>query len=415
MSFFNTSEDFLKKFGLDDIQIPNFETFKKTLIKSSSKEPILYAEWLKSKTFGDIRDNHDVWLKIIYDFFFDDPNALLRLWFDSHCKVNENTVFSDIYFKNTSIESVDGIIDGKHNSVSGRIIKNLFYSEVYYETKKVNSDNQTTINFWISFYKNLTIYEIGIFGPQSFDIFKDKRYLDFFAILRGTTDKASIFNPYAYWYILQRHIPQGEKLFCPVLSWCTPVIAYHNLHSYGHLVVCDVIDTVIDKSLLLNNELNSRKSFMFPQKLMDAYCCPSEKLRYAHDFDEKYKNYFDTVFFSPPYYNLELYPGENQSTDSFKTYEDWLNGYWRETVKLCYDVLKPGATFSFVIVPEYKDYTSERKDKTIPISKDMLGIAKEYFDFKETKNISWGGFTIKKQNHQKRQEVIEDIHILVKK
>ena len=54
----------------------------------------------------------------------------------------------------------------------------------------------------------------------------------------------------------------------------------------------------------------------------------------------KHKNYYDFIFFSPPYFKLELYPGKLQSTSLYPDYKQWLTEYWENTIKLCFTILK---------------------------------------------------------------------------
>ena len=63
----------------------------------------------------------------------------------------------------------------------------------------------------------------------------------------------------------------------------------------------------------------------------------------------KYREHFDVVFFSPPYYELELYPGKNQSTTKYKTYEEWLNGNWFKPIQLCYYLLENNGTLCYIL------------------------------------------------------------------
>ena len=92
---------------------------------------------------------------------------------------------------------------------------------------------------------------------------------------------------------------------------------------------------------------------------------------------DTYREHFDTVFFSPPYYELELYPGKDQSTTVYKTYEEWLEGYWRTTIQLCSHVLKRGGTLCYIL--------SEGGGKhQTHILKDMNQITKSMFIYKST-------------------------------
>jgi len=94
-------------------------------------------------------------------------------------------------------------------------------------------------------------------------------------------------------------------------------------------------------------------------------------------FLKKYREHFDVVFFSPPYYELELYPGENQSTVRYKTYEEWLQGYWYKTIQLCNHVLIKGGTLCYIL-------SSGGGQSQTNILKDMNTITKRLFSLKTT-------------------------------
>jgi len=94
-------------------------------------------------------------------------------------------------------------------------------------------------------------------------------------------------------------------------------------------------------------------------------------------FRRKYREHFDVVFFSPPYYRLELYKGANQSTEKYKTYEQWLEGYWEETIKLCNHVLEKGGRLCYILSGYGSDNTKEKYD----LLGDMNAITKKYFRF----------------------------------
>ena len=56
---------------------------------------------------------------------------------------------------------------------------------------------------------------------------------------------------------------------------------------------------------------------------------------------EKYKNSFDFVFTSPPYFNREQYSqDENQSFKKFSAYEDWRDNFIRPTLTTAFENLK---------------------------------------------------------------------------
>jgi 16S rRNA G966 N2-methylase RsmD len=94
-----------------------------------------------------------------------------------------------------------------------------------------------------------------------------------------------------------------------------------------------------------------------------------------------YKEHFDVVFFSPPYYEFEKYPGQEQSINRYSTYEEWLEKYWKSTVELCYNVLQKGGRLCYILSSYDNCY---RSSNCIPhdLIKDMNSIVKERFSYK---------------------------------
>lgn len=71
----------------------------------------------------------------------------------------------------------------------------------------------------------------------------------------------------------------------------------------------------------------------------------------SYPFNENYE--YDSVFTCPPYYNKENYPGINSSTIVYTNYFDWLNKWWRKSIKnTLHDKLR---YFSFVISEKHKE------------------------------------------------------------
>ena len=57
---------------------------------------------------------------------------------------------------------------------------------------------------------------------------------------------------------------------------------------------------------------------------------------------QKYKEKFDIVFTSPPYFNREQYSqDESQSFKAYNEYEDWRKNFLYPTLKTAYEYLKP--------------------------------------------------------------------------
>jgi len=120
---------------------------------------------------------------------------------------------------------------------------------------------------------------------------------------------------------------------------------------------------------------------------------------------KKYKGHFDVVFFSPPYYRLELYSGKTQSTERYKTYEDWLANYWEKTVRLCHHVLQKGGRMCYIL----SDYGQQDSLEHYNLVEDMNAIAKQSFRLKSKQTM-----LNKNVNSTKHRETGEQIMIFLK-
>ena len=63
---------------------------------------------------------------------------------------------------------------------------------------------------------------------------------------------------------------------------------------------------------------------------------------------------YEAVFTCPPYYNTELYNGENDSYKLYPKYGDWLNIWWKNLI-LKSTNKKECLYFAFVASDKYKD------------------------------------------------------------
>ena len=62
----------------------------------------------------------------------------------------------------------------------------------------------------------------------------------------------------------------------------------------------------------------------------------------------------DLAFSCPPYFNLEVYSKDaTQSYNQYSNYNDWLEYYWRPTIKICHNKLKNAGKLVFIIKDRY--------------------------------------------------------------
>jgi hypothetical protein len=182
--------------------------------------------------------------------------------------------------------------------------------------------------------------------------------------------RASIMNPYLV-YSLNHSVLKGTRIFTPTLGWTSYCYGFLEYPSVIEYVGTDVIPSVCKTTAKFAREHS-------PNTTVDIYCKPSEQLFKSKVFMDKYVNHFDVVFFSPPYYRLELYDGENQSTTKYDTYEKWLDKYWSATIQLCKHVLQPGGRLCYIL----SGYGSENTKENYDLLEDMNAITKRYFAFK---------------------------------
>jgi hypothetical protein len=151
--------------------------------------------------------------------------------------------------------------------------------------------------------------------------------------------RASIMNPYMVYSIAKHYTP--TRVFTPTLGWSSYMRGFLEA-GVQEYVGTDVIPAVCRKTQNFADQY-------YPDKTVNIYCEPSENLKKIPAFARKYRAHFDLVFFSPPYYEYEIYEGAQQSTKTYKTYEEWLAKYWEETIKLAHYVLRPGGKLLYII------------------------------------------------------------------
>ena len=240
------------------------------------------------------------------------------------------------------------------------IVRNMYFEDILKKTQSGMENIKTYMNVLDDLYNNYII-DYKLLTPSARFYTKEGRIGSVFSSFYF---RASILNPYVI-YSLNMKLLHGMRIFTPTLGWSS--------YCYGFLECPDVVEYVgndIIPSVCKNTKTFSRINY--PNKHVDIWCQPSEDLLTNTKFMRSYKGHFDVVFFSPPYYRLELYEGKNQSTTRYSSYEEWLRGYWENTIQLCWHVLAPGGRLCYII-SNYK-----QKDNTsVNLIKDMNIITKK--------------------------------------
>ncbi len=366
------------------MKIYNEDDFVKLIRKDIS--PLSWLDFLKTTHIGNLWDkldsddirvkslkNKESFYKWCYDFIHNDEP--LKVYFRQRLAYNKQSQHDKVISKVEPKYIDDSIV---HISNNSRYIKNINLPSIL-DSKSYKGESIKTI------YQNAL--ERGIMNPcftvpsvfkDSFGgSSKDGSYDTFVVTLKTIAGQMSIFSPVIYKLLLDKtneYLNHDNcRILIPSASWGTPVIATLNEEKYSDIHIVDVQQKVLS---VCENIFNDYVDTPF-RKLagvekpynLKTFCVPSEKMTEVIDTN------YDTVFFCPPYYDLELYGGSDlQSTTLYQTYEDWLNVYWRKTVNECDSVLNSGGLFCFVMGLEC------RKHK---IGFDMKTIAEEKFTLKK--------------------------------
>jgi hypothetical protein len=310
-------------------------------------------------------------------------NEYLERFYDTSLKIPDT--FSMVKEKPMTINKMNNNQFVQYKN----IIRNMFYREILQKTKSPFLGNKSFMDVVLDFYTR-GIIDYKILTPSAIYYIKQGRLGSVFS---SYYFRASIMNPFLV-YSINETILHGKRIFTPTLGWCSYCYGFLESPIVEEYVGTDVIPVVCRKTAKF-------ASTMYPDKITEIYCSPSEKLLENKEFMRKYKGHFDVVFFSPPYFRLELYPGNNQSTTQYKTYEEWLTNYWEKTIQLCHWVLSPKGKCCYIL-SGYGSKTGESYD----LLTDMNRITSTYFHHTMTKPMHNKNVHVTADNHRETAEKI---------
>jgi len=254
------------------------------------------------------------------------------------------------------------------NIVYKNFIRNMHMNDILQNTKSGIENVPTFLDVLDDLYNNLII-DYKLLTPSARFYVKNGRIGSVFS---SYYFRASIMNPYLV-YSLNKTVLRGTRIFTPTLGWSSYCYGFLECPEVEEYVGTDVIPSVCDKTRDLA-KLYSRKP------TVNIYCQPSEDLYKDPQFLKKYKGHFDLVFFSPPYYKLEMYDSENQSTTRYADYKDWLEKYWEQTIRLSSYALEKGGRLCYIL----SGYGSPSGSEHYNLLEDMNRITKKYFILNST-------------------------------
>lgn len=329
-----------------------FKEFLKKAVVLVGKKKYTLTEYIKKKhIYLDA-------VELLYENIQKRKHYLTR-FYNTSLKINEP-------FKINDEPMISGEMNNNKNINYKNLIRNMFFLEILKNTKSGIENNSTYMDVLENLYKR-NIIDYKLLTPSAIFYMKQGRLGSVFS---SYYFRASIMNPYLV-YSLNKSIFKANNVFTPTLGWGS---YYYGFAESGikEYIGVDVIPNVCKK-------ITNFAYTHYPDINTKIICKPSEKLFIDKSFNNEYKGHFDLVFFSPPYFKLEMYEGENQSTLNYPEYSEWLENYWDKTIQLCYNVLKKGKNMCYIL----SGYGSENTKEMYNLLNDMNNIAKKYFTLEE--------------------------------
>lgn len=321
----------------------------------------LYKIWQQRVKENDIRyklcnGDVEVFVDTIYNFLAKNLDQFLIQVYNSGFAIKE--------FRNlNSVKIIDGNAISNVSNNPG-YFRNICYEEI------VICGGDADINLSIKNAITNTLkgkIRKTFFMPALFeDIYNNVVSSNMVLTFNKSCKLVSVFSPNVYRYLLRRlskHSIKSKSVLFATASWGVPVIAADDLN-YDIVDIVDVQNSVLDKCHIIKNELFNKKNKLFDiEYQLTTFCTPSEVM------DQLINKKYDHIISCPPYYDLEIYGASTkQSTDLYKTYKDWLENYWRKTVKASKNLMNVDGVFSFVMGHHVRYYY---------MSKDMVNIVLE--------------------------------------
>lgn len=342
--FLLSKQKFLEEF--QKRKKPSYREFVKTFVvlnyKGEQKSLLEYAK-LRELTDDDL---HLVHQQVVH------PEIYLSAFYDRSLQVDFQN-YQDELSQETAMSRT--AIDNDQKTKYKNLIRNLFYREILEETQSGLANIKSFLTAVQGFYLRGEI-DYKLLTPSALHYMRENKISSNFSSFYF---RASIMNPYLVFSLHERYF-KAERVFTPTLGWGSYLVGFlaSNRFPIKQYVGVDVIPSVCRKvASLIPTNIKSESEIV---------CRGSEILAKDTRFLAKYRGVFDTVFFSPPYYELEMYAGNNQSVRQYRTYEEWLSGYWLPTMSLCSSVLQKGGTMCFII-SDYDKYSLVNDMKTVAL------------------------------------------------
>ena len=132
------------------------------------------------------------------------------------------------------------------------------------------------------------------------------------------------------------------------------------------------------------------QTFFEEEKKVDLICEPAEDVDYS-----KYENHFDTIFTSPPYFNVEKYSDEDtQSYVRYRNIDSWNKNFLHKAIAKMIPTLKKDGILAVNIADVYSSKDKDYFDICNPMNDYLESQGMEYYGcigMEMTKRFNSGG------------------------
>ena len=180
------------------------------------------------------------------------------------------------------------------------------------------------------------------------------------------------FSPLVVRYLYEKYLPKnGGIVYDPCSGWggrlMGAICSSKNIQYIG----CDVNSNIFQSRSyerigeFIEEEIGRKSNYKVHQ-------ISSTRFNETDDY-KTHKGKIDLILTSPPYFNQEQYSTDKeQSYNLYPSYEEWINGYIKETFQIGYDLLKKGGILLLNIADT----------KELPLELDTLSVMEDIgFDF----------------------------------
>ena len=181
------------------------------------------------------------------------------------------------------------------------------------------------------------------------------------------------FSPLVARYLYEKYLPKsGGIVYDPCSGWGGRLMGSITSKKNINYLGCDVNSNIFQTRSyerigeFIEENLGVKSTFKVHQ-------ISSTRFNETDDY-KTYKGKVDLILTSPPYFNLEQYSiDKEQSYNLYPSYEEWVNGYIRDTFQIGYDLLKKGGVLLLNIADT----------KELPLELDTLSVIEDIgFEFK---------------------------------